>query len=753
MSSRWRAPGGGAILSRVSSTRSPLPALSKLQAGLFGLYYLWTLYGFTRLAGRHGDAFTDVVYDRYLGTLVWHHLRVIPAYVVVGVVATALIWPWVHRWRPLVEWARGERRGRRAIKPVAGVAGLDLLLYAVSLGPFFSRSPGLVDGMARKASGWVPFDHYDLFRYHILDGMSVLFGLVVLRALWFYARRLWVHRWGRLALAGAALAGAVGVWRSAQPPVRAPAVDGPPNVLIIAADSLRADRVGALDASAARRDPPITPHIDAFAREAVSLDAMHVATASTLESWYTAFSGRWPPSHGVRYMYLRRAAAEQAGAAPGLLPRLFAEAGYHTAVVSDWAGNCFRLVDMGFETNRASPPQTFRALMLDTVVWSHVFFPLYFANDFGEWLLPEVATITRYVRPDALTARMLGEIDAAVEARRPFFGLVFYSTPHLPYSASYPFNLSYVDPGYAGPHRYEIEVGVSDLIHDGFAHDLPDATVDHIRALYDGAVREFDHHVGRLLAGLEARGLSDRTIVVITSDHGEDLYEPGSTLGHGTNFFGGDQSTRIPFLVRAPGLQARGGARVDAITRNVDIAPTLARLAGMARHDGWGGVDLMPVLDGSTDDLDLPAFAETCYLFFPKDRIAGLSASERSDLLTVAGAVDTLEVDPAFDDNLVLRADLHAGVIETKDTMVRTRRWKLIEIPGRGGPIRRLYDMAADPGQRRDLSGRGLAIEARLAAALARYRAGEAAGVRWSKAREAAGAIEYNGGPSGRRTR
>lgn len=707
--------------------------LLRIQAALFGLYYLWTLYGFTRLAGRHGDAFTDVVYDRFLGTLVWHHIRVLPAYAIVAAVATALIWPWVHRWRALLEPA-----GRRdRAKAFAGVAGLDLGLYVLSLGPFFTRSPGLVDGMARKTGGWVPFDYYDVFRYHILDGISLLFGLVVVRAVVFYGRRAWRSRGGRAALALAAASIAGLVVHAALPPPRAED-EGPLNLLIIAADSLRADRIAAFGGPAAQREPPITPHIDRVVEQGVSLQNMHVATASTLESWYTAFSGRWPPQHAVRYMYLRREAAERAGRAEGLLPRMLRAAGHHTAVVSDWAGNCFRLVDMGFEVNRASPPQTFEALMLDTVVWSHVFFPLYFSNDFGEWLLPGVATITRYVRPDALTTRTLDEIDAAVAAGRPFSVLAFYSTPHLPYSASYPFNLSYGDPAYDGPHRYEIEVGVSDLIHGGFDHELPPATVEHIRALYDGAVREFDHHVGLLLDGLEARGLAERTVVVITSDHGEDLYEPGSTLGHGTNFFGGDQSTRIPFIVRAPALAARAGSRVEAITRNVDIAPTLAGLLELEGHPRWSGVDLGPLLDGATDDLDLPAFAETCYLFFPKDRIAGLSPPERADLLTVPGAVDTLEVDPAFDDNLVLRADLHAGVIETKDTMVRTRRWKLIEIPGRSGPIRRLYDMRTDPQQRHDLSGRGLAVEARLAAALAAYRRGEGRAVRWSPADEAA---------------
>ncbi|MCA9540143.1 MAG: sulfatase-like hydrolase/transferase, partial [Myxococcales bacterium] len=506
--------------------------------------------------------------------------------------------------------------------------------------------------------------------------------------------------------------------------------DTPPSVLIIATDSLRDDRLGVHGATHA----DITPNIDAFAAGATDLRNMHVATASTLESWYTAFSGRFPPAHGVRWMYPDRARADAAAAAPGLLPRMLSARGWHTAVVSDWAGNGFQLIDQGFAHTLASEPQTFRALMLETVIWSHPIFPLYFTNPLGEWLVPGVDRITKYVRPAALTDRMLGEIDAATRAGRPFFGLVFYSTTHLPYAASYPYNLKYTDPAYRGPHRYEIEVKVHTLIHDGFAPDLPPATIAHIRDLYDGAVSEFDAHVGRLLDGLKARRLDDRTIVIITTDHGEDLYDKGSTLGHGTNFFGGDQSTHIPFLIRGPGLPK--AQRVDAITRNVDLAPTLAGLLDVPPAPEWQGVDLGPLLRGEVADLNLLAFAETCYLFFPKRRMTGLTDAEKDQLVMVEGAGDTLVVDPTFDDNLILRPEKAAEVIAAKDRMVRTRRWKLIELPGRDGAIRRLYDLQNDPKQTQNLAGQGRAIERQLAELLDRYWQGDAEDARWPAALE-----------------
>ena len=91
----------------------------------------------------------------------------------------------------------------------------------------------------------------------------------------------------------------------------------PPNVLIIASDSLRWDRLGTHGHTRA----DISPNIDAFARESIDLGQLHVATASTLESWMTFMSGQFPPTHGVRYMYLRKSQAQAVAELPDLLPR------------------------------------------------------------------------------------------------------------------------------------------------------------------------------------------------------------------------------------------------------------------------------------------------------------------------------------------------------------------------------------------------------------------------------------------------
>lgn len=703
-----------------------------VSAGLFAT----SIYGFLQTTAGQGSDYAQLAMEEYLLTIITYQLRVIPAYLIVALAGALILYPalrWL-RWRPSrLRWIW-----------VLLTSGVGLgALYGLSLGVFFRKSPGLLDSTARIVSKVAPeADLYWVYRWRVLDGAALGFWAFAAFAAIFYCWRWFKatraargpRKLALLTLAGALLLG-LG-WLSSPPPPPPQGEDSarPMNLLIIGSDSWRWDRVGVHGYH--RQD--ITPNIDAFAREAISLENLHVSTASTLESWMSIMSSRFPPDHGVRYMYINKKQAEAASKIEGLLPRMLKKDGFYTSVVSNWAGNNFKLVDHGFEHNLASDTQNFKAFIMEATIWTHIIFPLYFSNTLGEILLPEVKRITKYLRPNAMVDKMMGQIDNATNNHQPFFGLLFFSSTHLPYTASYPFNVKYVDPNYKGIHKYQIDVTVHDLITTGFKPDLPPETIAHIQNLYDGTVSEFDHYVGMVIEELKRRDLYERTVIVVTTDHGEDLYDPGSTLGHGTNFFGGDQSTRIPFFIRVPGL-ARGGAKVEAMTRSVDLAPTFASLLKLAPHPSWIGVDLGGLLRGDVLDLDLPIFAETCYMFFPKSKaLVDLTAAEREDILDSSGAKDTLKVDKDFNNNMTLRPELHDMVLSTKDRMVRTRRWKLLHIPGRRAPIYRLYDMQADPKQTVDLSSQDLPVQPALIQLLDEYWAGRGGAQRWPAALDAA---------------
>jgi choline-sulfatase len=130
------------------------------------------------------------------------------------------------------------------------------------------------------------------------------------------------------------------------------------------------------------------------------------------------------------------------------------------------------------------------------------------------------------------------------------------------------------------PHKQYLE-------HEGFSNFGDDA-----RALYDGEIAFTDHHVGRVLDALAASPAADRTAIVFTGDHGEAFGEHGFYF-HGREIW--DEVVRVPLLIHVPGTKPR---TVTRRTSNVDLAPTVLDLAGLAEDDGARGRSLVPELFG-----------------------------------------------------------------------------------------------------------------------------------------------------------
>ena len=135
--------------------------------------------------------YAHIAYEEFLGTIVVIQLRVVPAYLLVALAFAVLLLPLLHRAPAVVDVARGQGRWRR-IRLLTRVAIYGLVLYALSLGPFFSRSPGLLDGMARALAVVSPAaDVYAVYRWHLLDIATVGLGLVSAWAAVFYLRLWW----------------------------------------------------------------------------------------------------------------------------------------------------------------------------------------------------------------------------------------------------------------------------------------------------------------------------------------------------------------------------------------------------------------------------------------------------------------------------------------------------------------------------------------------------------------------------------
>jgi arylsulfatase A-like enzyme len=122
---------------------------------------------------------------------------------------------------------------------------------------------------------------------------------------------------------------------------------------------------------------------------------------------------------------------------------------------------------------------------------------------------------------------------------------------------------------------------------------------------YDEEILAVDDSVGRFLRHLAERGVGARAAIVFSADHGEAMVEHESLFDHYTVY---EETTHVPLVLRLPG-GAGGGARISDQVQLVDLAPTLARIAGLTTFgEGLHGRDLVPLARGLSAD-EHPALA------------------------------------------------------------------------------------------------------------------------------------------------
>lgn len=186
-------------------------------------------------------------------------------------------------------------------------------------------------------------------------------------------------------------------------------------------------------------------------------------------------------------------------------------------------------------------------------------------------------------RADKITRAALKWLGAQPSGER-FALYLHYLDTHTPYRTPAPHALAFGDPAYRGP------VGATFGDVDGARrgqYDAPDRA--QIVALYDGAIRFVDAEVGRLLDELRARGLLERTLVVVTADHGEELWDHGSFF-HGQSLY--DELLHVPLIVRLPD-RAHAGRVVAEQVRAVDIVPTVTEVLGLPTFAAFEGRSLL----------------------------------------------------------------------------------------------------------------------------------------------------------------
>jgi len=463
-----------------------------------------------------------------------------------------------------------------------------------------------------------------------------------------------------------------------------------PNVLILAADSLRADRL----------TPRTAPNLSKLAERGTRFDRAYVSIPRTFPSWVTILTGRHAHHHGIRSMFARW---EDRARDFDAIPERLAAAGYKTAVISDYAGDIFTRIDLGFADVEAPTFNFHELLRLRAIERQTPLIPL-FVSDAGRRAFPTMREHQSAADADIVADRTIDALDRL--GGGPFFLTVFFSTTHFPYAAKAPYYRRFTDPSYRGLYKYSkpVELG-------GAASPPDDTDIRQVRGLYDGAVASVDAAAGRVLDALETKGLADDTIVVVTADHGETLFEMGRLHGHGDHLFG-DEGTHVPLVVVDP--RHPEAHRVETLARDVDIAPTLYELTGVAAPPGLDGRSLAPALGGAPLSPAL-AYAETELWF---NQPSGVPDDLRLPTTTLFWLA---ELDGAHGDEVVLRDEMRPLSIVQRHRMVRDDRYKLIYAPTRTGVVYLLYDTVDDPAESRDVAAAHPDVVARLKSDLWRW--------------------------------
>jgi arylsulfatase A-like enzyme len=256
---------------------------------------------------------------------------------------------------------------------------------------------------------------------------------------------------------------------------------------------------------------------------------------------------------------------------------------------------------------------------------------------------------------EVLADEAIGFLEAAAQDERPFFMYVAFNAPHDPrqapreYLDRYPIEAMRVPANFLPEYPYKDEIGSPHTLRDEFLAPMPrtEHAVRVHRSEYYAIITHMDAQIGRVLDALDRSGQADNTWIFFTSDHGLAVGQHG--LMGKQNLY--DHSVRVPFLAVGPGVPA--GERTSEPIYYQDVMPTTLELAGIDRPQHVSYQSLLPILRGE-------------------------GGSTYSSIYTAY-------------------MNLQRSVIQDG--------WKLLVYPKAG--VTRLYQVAADPNEVRDLAGDG----------------------------------------------
>lgn len=380
---------------------------------------------------------------------------------------------------------------------------------------------------------------------------------------------------------------------------RVPGAEGPkatpraglPNVLLISMDSVRADRT-----SPYGFDDDTTPYLAALAEHGMVFETVGSTGNESAYSHATMLTGRYP-SEIAKPDYLTYQLPDDAT----LVGEVLQVYGYETAAFL--AGGHVR-GEFGFDQGW----QSFSHELGFASFWHTTPKALQWLDQrSGEapWMLMVHGYDAHrsYILPDPYYHRFTDDEGSELAehiTRRGYraeriYGDTFYGDFELD-STQHPSGMFILT-----PESYDRLA--AEAAERGDGQTLTEADVEHLNGHYEAMLRYLDLQVALFLSAAEAAGHLDNTLVILTSDHGEDMLDHG-WMNHRTGLT--DSCTRVPLVVVGPGVKT---GRSEELVSLVDIVPTLLESADAVPPSGTRGRSFWPALRGE-DMKDLPMFYE-----------------------------------------------------------------------------------------------------------------------------------------------
>jgi arylsulfatase A-like enzyme len=497
---------------------------------------------------------------------------------------------------------------------------------------------------------------------------------------------------GRFGALVAAVLGCVALTHT--PTASDPLPNQGPNVVIIGIDSLRPDHLGS---NGYFRDT--APHLDALLADSVRFDRAYTALARTYPSWVSILSGSLPAHVGIRD---NLPSAARLVPPVALLPQRLQAEGWKTTFATDDSRFSYMVPEMGWD-DVVQPELSLQNFVISANEPRFRAFWGLLSNPLGSWMVPVTRANQAFGKsyhPGRFQRQALLALERASHAGRYFYA-VHSCVLHAPGDRVWPWHEMYGQTGYDGPNRYRYARSATDFLLDeeGAAKQAVPEAAEQDTRIYDAGMAMADDLVRDIVAALRAAGTYDDSLIIVMSDHGEELwdtdlpYKYGSP-NHGFHVYGEGQH-RVLLALKLPG-SAQAGRRVDAPVRLHDLAPTVLDALGLPPLSGVDGRSLLPLARGESENDLRPVYIETG-VSEPRYWVAG---HRRYPYKSVS---DRFAIDRK-NDRVFLREEFLPQMIAAKDRAVVLGKWKLVWHALQFGVRTELFDVDADPDNRHDLS-------------------------------------------------